>query len=604
MSKLSLNIKNGSRKSQAHHKREILRNSLIRYSRIFMALLAITALISMVADFGFYLKDEIKEYTSILPGTVLYGFSIYYILRVALEKDRLAFIKSHRIELLLIGFIIIYLLFPQLISGIVFSINPMLSPKTLTYVYLIITQTLAIITLLLEAINQSKKLINRRIQPAMLLMLSFIVIIIIGALLLMMPKSTYGGYISFVDALFTSASAVTVTGLTVVDTEGFFTYNGKLIILGLIQIGGLGIMTLTSFFAFSSGKSYNLKEYVAVQEMFGEENISGLKRLIYQIVGLTFIIEFIGALLIFNFADLSFISSTKEKIFFSVFHSVSAFCNAGFSLLSQNLAHENLFLNFPFLLIIMFLIIAGGLGFPVLRDIRKVFVNNVLNKNNIQFKLHSRLVLITSVALIIVGAVFYFALEANKSMNSQNTFEQVLTSVFQSVTTRTAGFNTVDFTKLSLPVIFIIIVLMWIGASPASTGGGIKTTAFSISLLNLFSIARGKDRVEIFKKRISSFDISRSFSTIILSMIYISIATFLLLLSENASFEKILFEVISASSTVGLTLGITPELSQFGKLIITSAMFIGRIGFLTFTLALFKKMDVHLYDYVEEKTII
>jgi potassium uptake TrkH family protein len=558
----------------------------------------------MVADFGFYLKDEIKEYTSILPGTVLYGFSIYYILRVALEKDRLAFIKSHRIELLLIGFIIIYLLFPQLISGIVFSINPMLSPKTLTYVYLIITQTLAIITLLLEAINQSKKLINRRIQPAMLLMLSFIVIIIIGALLLMMPKSTYGGYISFVDALFTSASAVTVTGLTVVDTEGFFTYNGKLIILGLIQIGGLGIMTLTSFFAFSSGKSYNLKEYVAVQEMFGEENISGLKRLIYQIVGLTFIIEFIGALLIFNFADLSFISSTKEKIFFSVFHSVSAFCNAGFSLLSENLAHKNLFLNFPFLLIIMFLIIAGGLGFPVLRDIRKVFVNNVLNKNNIQFKLHSRLVLITSAILILIGAGFYFVIETNTSMNNQNTFQQVLTSVFQSVTTRTAGFNTVDFTKISLPVIFIIIVLMWIGASPASTGGGIKTTAFSISLLNLFSIARGKDRVEIFKKRISSSDISRSFSTIILSMIYISIATFLLLLSENASFEKILFEVISASSTVGLSLGITPELTPFGKLIVTATMFIGRIGFLTFTLAIFKRMDVHLYDYVEEKIII
>ena len=363
-------------------------------------------------------------------------------------------------------------------------------------------------------------------------------------------------------------------------------------------------MTLTTFFAFSSGKSYNLKEYVAVQEMFGEENISGLKRLVYQIVGLTFIIEIIGALLIFYSTDLSFISSTKGKVFFSVFHSVSAFCNAGFSLLSQNLAHKDLFLNFPFLLIIMCLIITGGLGFPVLRDIRKVFVNNVLNRNNIQFKLHSRLVLITSASLILIGAIFYFVLENNNSMNDQNTFQQLLTSVFQSVTTRTAGFNTVDFTKISLPVIFIIIVLMWIGGSPASTGGGIKTTAFSISLLNLFAIAKGKDRVEIFKKRISSSDISRSFSTIILSMIYISIATFLLLLSENASFEKILFEVISASSTVGLSLGITPELTSFGKLIVTATMFIGRIGFLTFTLALFKRMDVHLYDYVEEKIII
>jgi potassium uptake TrkH family protein len=604
MSKLTLNIKDGSGKSQAHEKRELLRDSLIRYSRIFIALLAVTALISMIADFGFYLKEDIREYTSLLPGAVLYGFSFYYILRVALEKDRVAFVKSHRIELLLIGFIIIYLLFPQLVSGIVFSINPMLNPKTLTYVYLIITQALAIITLLLEAINQSKKLINRRIQPAMLLMMSFITLITIGALLLMMPKSTFGGHISFVDALFTSASAVTVTGLTVVDTEGFFTYNGKLIILGLIQTGGLGIMTLTTFFAFSSGKSYNLKEYVAVQEMFGEENISGLKRLVYQIVGLTFLIEFIGALLIFYSADLSFISSTKGKVFFSVFHSVSAFCNAGFSLLSQNLAHKDLFVNFPFLLIIMCLIIAGGLGFPVLRDIRKVFVNNVLNRNNIQFKLHSRLVLITSAALILTGAIFYFVLENNSSMNDQNTFQQLLTSVFQSVTTRTAGFNTVDFTKISLPVIFIIIVLMWIGGSPASTGGGIKTTAFSISLLNLFAIAKGKDRVEIFKKRISSSDISRSFSTIILSMIYISIATFLLLLSENTSFEKILFEVISASSTVGLSLGITPELTSFGKLIVTATMFIGRIGFLTFTLALFKRMNVHLYDYVEEKIII
>jgi Trk-type K+ transport system membrane component len=251
----------------------------------------------------------------------------------------------------------------------------------------------------------------------------------------------------------------------------------------------------------------------------------------------------------------------------------------------------------------MFLIVLGGIGFPVLKD----FGTNILLKysgKRMKFRVHSKLVLLSSGILLFVGALMFFAIEYNNILRGNSVGEKLISSLFHSVSARTAGFNTVNVPDLSLATIFIIIALMWIGASPGSAGGGIKTTAFSISLLNLYAIARGKPNVEIFKRKISSKDISKSFSTIIISMVYITVAVFLLTLTESFRFEEILFEVISAASTVGLSEGITPYLSNAGKTVIVITMFIGRIGFLTFTFALFRSREIHNYDYVEEKIII
>ncbi len=568
-----------------------------------LAVLAVVSVGSIIAEYGFYIDESIRKITSKIPGYVLVALAVYYPLRTLIEKDRRIFVKTHRVELFLAGIIILYLLFPQIIEKILLSINPLLLPETIAYVYLITTQVLALAALSVEALNQTKKMLFLNVQPSVLLVISFFVIIAVGTLLLMMPKSTVNGSISFIDALFTSTSAVTVTGLTTLNTQSFFTTTGQVIILFLIQIGGLGIMTLTSFFAMSSGKSYNLKEYIAIQEILGEENISSIKKFITTIIATTFIIELLGAVIIVYSGSIDFIKSPIEKIFFAMFHSVSAFCNAGFSLYGQNLQHQNLSGNVPFLSVVMFLIVLGGIGFPVLKD----FGTNILLKysgKRMKFRVHSKLVLLSSGILLFVGALMFFAIEYNNILRGNSVGEKLISSLFHSVSARTAGFNTVNVPDLSLATIFIIIALMWIGASPGSAGGGIKTTAFSISLLNLYAIARGKPNVEIFKRKISSKDISKSFSTIIISMVYITVAVFLLTLTESFRFEEILFEVISAASTVGLSEGITPYLSNAGKTVIVITMFIGRIGFLTFTFALFRSREIHNYDYVEEKIII
>lgn len=568
-----------------------------------LAVLAVVSVGSIIAEYGFYIDESIRKITSKIPGYVLVALAVYYPLRTLIEKDRRIFVKTHRVELFLAGIIILYLLFPQIIEKILLSINPLLLPETIAYVYLIATQVLAFAALSVEALNQTKKMLYLNVQPSVLLVISFFVIIAVGTLLLMMPKSTVNGSIGFIDALFTSTSAVTVTGLTTLNTQSFFTTTGQVIILFLIQIGGLGIMTLTSFFAMSSGKSYNLKEYIAIQEILGEENISSIKKFITTIIATTFIIELLGAVIIVYSGSIDFIKSPIEKIFFAMFHSVSAFCNAGFSLYGQNLQHQNLSGNIPFLSVVMFLIVLGGIGFPVLKD----FGTNILLKysgKRMKFRVHSKLVLLSSGILLFVGALMFFAIEYNNILRGNSIGEKLISSLFHSVSARTAGFNTVNVPDLSLATIFIIIALMWIGASPGSAGGGIKTTAFSISLLNLYAIARGKPNVEIFKRKISSKDISKAFSTIIISMVYITVAVFLLTLTESFGFEEILFEVISAASTVGLSEGITPYLSNAGKTVIVITMFIGRIGFLTFTFALFRSREIHNYDYVEEKIII
>jgi potassium uptake TrkH family protein len=580
-----------------------IRMRLLGISKILLLLLALISFVSLIAEYGFYIGEEMKFYTSKMPDVVLIGFTIYYAARILLEENRKKFIATHRIELFLASLILLYLLFPYLVTKIILSINPLLKPETLTYVYLIVSQILAAVALSVEAINQTKKILYLNVQPSLLLMLSFLFIIAVGTILLMLPKATVSGNIKFIDALFTSTSAVTVTGLTVVNTQTFFTTTGKVIIMVLIQLGGLGIMTLTSFFALTSGKSYNLKEYITIQEILGEENIAGVKKFIYHVVATTFSIEIIGTVLIYYLGGINFIGNSAEKLFFAAFHSVSAFCNAGFSLFGDNLMNKNLVLNFPFLIFISSLIIAGGIGFPVMRDLGN-FVSAKVRKKKFKLKLHTKIVLIITFLLLTVGTIFFYLIESGNTMSNQTGFQKILTSFFQSVTTRTAGFNSVDIGKLVLPASFLFIVLMWIGASPASTGGGIKTTTFGLSLLNLFSIATGKNKVEIFKKKISESDINKAFSTIILSMIYITIAVFLLSLTEKFSFEDILFEVISASSTVGLSKGITAELSNWGKLIIISAMFVGRIGFLTFTLVLFRRREISSYDYVEERVIL
>ena len=455
------------------------------------------------------------------------------------------------------------------------------------------------------------------INPAQLFILSFLLIILLGAALLLMPNSTVNG-ITPLDALFTSTSAVCVTGLVTLDFSQEFTAFGKIIILSLIQIGGLGIMTFASYFSyfFRGGSSY--ENQITLGEMTSADKLGDVFKTLRRIIVITVTIEIIGAILIFFSLDLDLVSnSVNQAVFFSVFHAVSAFCNAGFSTLGSGLAESGFEYNYFLHTVIALLLIFGGLGFPIVYNvykyIRHLFLNILLGKFRVKkavytpwvLSLGSRIILITTIVLLAGGMVFAYLFESDNSFRNHGFAGKIVESFFLSATTRTAGFNTVNMDSLSLPTVLICIFLMWIGASPASTGGGIKTTTFAIATLNILSLTKGKHRTEIFRREISENSIRRAFSIMALSMMVIGIATFLLVITEDGqSVVDLVFEVVSAYSTVGLSLNLTPELSAAGKSIIICVMFIGRVSMFSLLIALIKKEKYFNYRYPKEEILI
>lgn len=356
---------------------------------------------------------------------------------------------------------------------------------------------------------------RRSLNPAFLFVVSFAAIILFGSLLLMLPRATVGG-ISAVDALFTAASAVCVTGLVVVDTATTFTLMGKIILLMLIQIGGLGIMTFTALLGYLAAGSVSIQSQVALKDMFYSKYINNVIQLVMRIIAVTLFFEFIGVVLI-NWSIGEEVAASKlDRLFFSVFHSVSAFCNAGFSTLSTGLYDESLRFNYSMQLIIVVLVVLGGMGFPItfnLFSLIRIRTTNFLLKvlkmpvreSYIRIiHVSSKLAVATSAILLAFGFITYLIFEQNATLVQHPTaWGKVVTAIFGSVTPRTAGFNTVDITGITLPTVMVYLLLMWIGASPGSTGGGIKTTTAAVAVLNVASVVRRKDRTEVFRTQIS-----------------------------------------------------------------------------------------------------
>lgn len=581
-----------------------IRNRVRNILRKTLLILALISIVSLISEYGFYLSKDVIDLNRILQKIILYGFLIHTITKISLFINDLKFIKSHLGEIIIAVLITLHLSLPNTIQNFLRYFAPFLSTESITNFYLVITQILVIFNLIIGGVKYSQKIMLLNIQPITLMVISFAIIILFGTFLLLLPKSTTNG-ISFIDALFTSTSAVCVTGLIVVDTANAFTTLGKTIILFLIQIGGLGIMTLTTFIAFLMGSSGRLKEYSAIQTLLGEENLGRIRNTIFIIGISTFAIEAIGAFSIYEFIDASFFRNEGERIYFALFHSISAFCNAGFSIDSQGLLNPNLKFNSGLLLTVGSLIVLGGLGFPVISNLGKKFsLARFKDKRLRTLSIHSKLVLITSGILILVGTFFFFILEYERTLQNFSIPYKFLVALFHSISARTAGFNTVDMGSMATSTMFIMVILMWIGASPGSTGGGIKTTTFAVSFINIFSIASGRERAEMFKRQISEISVIKAFSTVILSVSFIAFTIFILLLTEPFKFEDLLFEVVSAVSTVGLTRGITNLLSDPGKIVIILSMFFGRIGLLSIFLILIKRKPRGKYDYAKEDIMI
>lgn len=462
-----------------------------------------------------------------------------------------------------------------------------------------------------QNISYKKTLMN----PAQLFIMSFFGIILVGTLLLMLPNATYEG-LSFLDALFTSTSAVCVTGLIVVDTGSYFTVFGQSVILALIQAGGIGILTVASYFSyfFKGGSSYENQQ--TLSDMTGANKLGEVFTTFKRILAITFSIEIVASVLIFVSVRKDLFESFFDRVFFSVFHSISAFCNAGFSTLSNSIYEEGFRYNYVLQLVLILAFVLGGLGFPIVVNLlkyikyfinRKVFYLSGMEETYKPWVIHinSRISLVTTAILTIVGTIAFFIDEYNNTLAEHSAFGKFVTALFGATTPRTAGFNTIDMAELHFSTVMLIFFLMWVGASPASTGGGIKTNTFAIATLNFLSLAKGKTKIEIFRREIAEISVRRAFAAISLSLMVIGTGIILIsIFDKDMKLLDIAFECFSAYSTVGLSLGITAALSPLSKFVIIAIMFIGRVSMLTILIALFKKVKQKNYRYPTEEITI
>ena len=439
-----------------------------------------------------------------------------------------------------------------------------------------------------------------KLKPARVLVLGIAGIILLGGLLLNLPiASADGESVGFLNALFTATSAVSVTGLVVVNTAEHWTVFGKVIIIVLIQAGGLGFMTLATLIALILGKRIGLRDRLIIQEQLNQFNLSGVVNLARYVILSTFAIELIGAVAL----STSFIPKYGifKGIAYSLFHSISAFCNAGFDLTGNSMED---FVGDPVVILtISGLIILGGLGYTVFMEITR-------NRTAILRKasLHTKMVFRVNALLLLSGFAFVMLVEYNNpsTLKILDFNEKVMASIFQTVIARTAGFNSVDIGGFRHATVLFFVILMFIGGSPSSTAGGIKTTTFGVIMGTLASVVKGKEDVEIMERRIPIHLVFRAFAIAIVSMTVIIGMTMILTFTEDQVFLDLLFEVTSAFATVGVTRGITPELSGIGKAVIIITMFIGKVGPLTLAVALAKRHRQYdgKYRYPEDKIMI
>ncbi|HHY71468.1 MAG TPA: Trk family potassium uptake protein [Thermoanaerobacterales bacterium] len=438
----------------------------------------------------------------------------------------------------------------------------------------------------------------KNLKPTQILAFGFAFLILAGGVFLSLPAASKSGQsIGFLNALFTATSAVCVTGLVVADTYTQFTIFGQIVIMSLIQMGGLGIMTMATLVFLLLGKKITLRERLVMQEALNQLTLSGLVKLTRHILFITLTFEGIGAVLL----SIRFIKfyGLGQGLFYGLFHAVSAFNNAGFDLIG---GFRSLipFVEDPIInVVIMGLIVFGGLGFSVIYDL-------LSTRDFKRLSLHSKVVITMTGVLLVLSFIIFYLLEYSnpKTLGLLSPLGKVLAAAFQSVTPRTAGFNTLSLSDLTMASKYFTILLMFIGASPASTGGGIKTSTFAAIIMMIYTVLASKEDVEIYKRRIPADNIFKAAVIAVISLLLVFVSSFLLTVTERVDFLSILFETTSAFGTVGLSLGITSGLTNFGKIVIMLTMFAGRVGPLTLAMALGSRINKALIKFPEERILV
>jgi trk system potassium uptake protein len=546
----------------------------------------------------------------LLGKTIHYLFFVLFFMIALRESSSIYALKKIAVEHYSGLVILIYFVFILIARFAGFGALAVFSREQWVYlgIYLIFIAELSKSTLFFD---------NFYFNPTILFVISFLVLILLGTVLLMLPRTTVEAPLSFVDALFMATSAVCITGLSVADISTNFSMFGQTVVIVLIQVGGLGIMTFTGFFGYFFSGGFSFKNQLMFGEILGENKVASVIKTLLTMIFITLLFEFLGAILIFSTLESANFPNLGSMVFFSIFHSISSFCNAGFSILSGGITHEAYKFNYPFQLALSSLFILGGLGFGIVLNFYTYMKESILlyyhrwiTKKNYKhkawsFSFNSKLVLVCN-AIIIVGAtLFFYFLERGNTLSLEKGIDgEWASSFFMANAARSAGYNSVDLSFVGPPTVFLIMLLMWVGASPGSTGGGVKVTTVAVSLLNIVSLAKGKEYIEIFKRRIAGESVNKAFAIILLSFFVVGFSFFVLIFTDpDKSMKALLFEALSAYTTCGLSLGITPSLSMGGKLIIALTMLVGRVGMLTLLVAFIKNTTRRNIVFPEEKIL-
>jgi len=570
---------------------------------------SVFAFIFLLYRYGFYLSDQEVADVMFRFDIQFIAYILIFVLRILFSFDRLEYIKGHRLETFLNVSILMHGLVNYFFD---FKFLLFLAQKVgstypeLTYQHY--TSSFLAFFIGLVVTEASTKISDLRIKPATTFIISFVILILGGTGLLMLPTMTVGTHsMPFIDALFTSTSASCVTGLIVVDTGTYFTMKGKIIIVLLIQLGGLGIISFATFFATFLSKGVGIKHQAIIQDFLSSESLSGAKGMLRDIVFITLLIEALGAVAVFfswdeEFGEYKMFSSLGDKIFHSVFHSVSAFCNAGFSTFTDGLynndSEKQIRKMYALHFVIAIIVIFGGLGFTTIKDIfNPESIRERMRHSWKKWKIGTKISFYYSMVLVALGTLAFMFFEIEQ-LRDRTIIEAFITSFFQSVVTRTAGFNTMDFGTLRLPTIILTMFLMFIGGCPGSTAGGIKVNTFVLVTLSSYANIRGQKNISLYKRNIPTDLVNKAFAILMFSVTYNVIAVFMLSITDpDKEAVKLLFEQISAFATVGLSMGITSGLSDWGKFIIVVSMFIGRVGTLTLALALSRSVKTNSFRY-------
>ena len=607
-----------------YHKILLYQNKLLQpYVRILLRMMAVLTymaslllIVGVVYEHGFPLSATDISHLKILYKAVWIIFLIDVTLHIFLEY------KGTKKNFRKLAWILSWLLYLTLVPVIFHRPD---EEGAILYVWDFLGSKIYHIPLLLlfSFLNLSNglvRLLGRRTNPSLILAVSFFVIILIGTGLLLLPRCTVEGVVlSWVDALFTSTSAVCVTGLVPVDVSATFTPMGLTVIILLIQVGGLGVMTLTSFFAMFFMGNTSLYNQLVVRDMVSSNSLGSLLSTLLYILGFTMVIEGAGMVSIWLGIHGTLGMSLEEELAFSAFHSISAFCNAGFSTLPGNLGnpmvmtgHNSLYIS------VSLLIILGGIGFPILVNFKDIvlyhlrrfwkFVRTLkLDRHKKQhlYNLNTKIVLIVTLLLLVLGTLAVAAFEWNGSFAGMSVADKWTQAFFNATCPRTAGFSSVDLTSLSVQTILIYIFLMWIGGAAQSTAGGVKVNAFAVVVLNLIAVLRGTERVEVFGRELSHDSIRRSNATVVMSLGVVFLFIFVLsILEPKMSVMTLTFECVSALSTVGSSLNATPLLRDESKLLVALLMFVGRVGLITLMLGIVKQKKNTKYRYPSDDIII